>query len=414
MLTGTQVRVRFAKQRVIPVYLPTDDRAWLGVAERLLEQFRGREGTTRSTLEEETDAIFGGAQNQPVYQGLARLLEDRCEFEVQAVGAPDELRRLTFEAAARHRQNITEPFARLKVLEEVGLALRQSAEAIDRSLFADLKSEQKLVSFQDISAARLLERYNVALAQAVLLRSTRVQVKLTGLTPSRCRQICRRIKFHRLVCDIETRGGSDLTIRLDGPLSLFSATQKYGLQLALFLPAILACPSFELTSDVRWGAQRKEKTFLLTQDDGLVASGPDPGQYVPPEMAMFVELFRKKITDWDLAEEGEMFRLGNHFWVPDYRLTERASGRIVYLEVLGFWRRSSLEVYLERLRRDAKMPFVLAVSDQLHVEEAALDGLPVWIHRFRNMPLPDEIVRLAGEVLKAIPAKTTGAAPDVA
>ncbi len=143
---------------------------------------------------------------------------------------------------------------------------------------------------------------------------------------------------------------------------------------------------------------------MLTHHDGLTASGPDQGQYVPPELGMFVELFRKKIADWELAEEGEIFRLGNHFWVPDFRLTERAGGRIVYLEVLGFWRRSSLDVYLDRLRREAKTPFVLAVSDQLHVEEAALDGLPVWIHRFHNMPLPDEIARLAREVLAAVPA----------
>jgi predicted nuclease of restriction endonuclease-like RecB superfamily len=404
MLTGTQVRVRFAKQRVIPVYLPTDDPDWLAVAERLLDQFRGREGSTRSALEEETDTLFGNAPNQPVYQGLARLLEDRCEFAVQAVGEPDELRRLTFEAAALRRQIPTEPFDRRVILEQVGLPLGQTAEAIDQALFADLKSEQKLASFQDISAVRLLERYNVALAQAVVIRSTRVQIKLQGITPARCRQLCRRVKFHRLVCDIEARGGAELILRLDGPLSLFSATQKYGLQLALFLPAILACPSFELTAEVRWGAQRKEKTFVLTQSDGLKASGPDQGQYVPPELAMFVELFRKKIADWDLAEEGEIFRLGNHFWVPDFRLTERTSGRIVYLEVLGFWRRSSLDAYLERLRRDAKTPFVLAVSDQLHVEEAALDGLPVRIHRFHNMPLPDEIARLAREVLAAVPA----------
>jgi uncharacterized protein len=404
MLTGTQVRVRFAKQRVIPVYLPPDDPEWLAVAERLLDQFRGREGSTRSALEEETDAIFGNAQNQPVYQGLARLLEDRCEFAVQAVGEPDELRRLTFEAAARRRQQASGPFDRRSVLEEIGLPLGQTAEAIDQALFADLKSEQKLVSFEDISAVRLLERYNVALAQAILLRSSRVQVKLQGITPARCRQLCRRVKFHRLVCDIETRGGTELVLRLDGPLSLFSATQKYGLQLALFLPAILACSSFELTAEVRWGAQRREKTFVLTQAEGLKASGPDQGQYVPPELAMFVELFRKKVADWDLAEEGEIFRQGNHYWVPDFRLTERASGRIVYLEVLGFWRRSSLELYLERLRRDAKTPFILAVSDQLHVEETALDGLPVWIHRFHNMPLPDEIARLAREVLAAVPA----------
>lgn len=403
MLTGTQVRVRFAKQRVIPVYLPTDDPSWQAVAERLLDQFRGREGTTRGALAEETDALFGGAANQPVYQGLARLLEDRCEFAVQACGEPEELRRLTFEAAAHRRKNASLPFDRRTILEGIGLPLEQPAEAIDQSLFADLKSEQKLVRFQDISAVRLLERYNVALAQAIILRSTQVEVGLQGITPARCRQLCRRIKFHRLVCEIESRG-QELILRLDGPLSLFSATQKYGLQLAMFLPAVLACPRFELKAEVRWGVQRKEKTFVLTHTDGLVASGTDPGQYVPPELALFVDLFRKKVAHWDLAEEGEIFRLGNHYWVPDFRMTERKSGRVVYLEVLGFWRRSSLDIYLERLRRDATIPFVLAVSDQLHVEEGALDGLPVWIHRFRNMPLPDEIARLAGEVLAAVPA----------
>ncbi len=258
MLTGTQVRVRFAKQRVIPVYLPIDDPDWLAAAERLLDQFRGREGSTRSALEDETDALFGNAPNQPVYQGLARLLEDRCEFAVQAVGEPEELRRLTFEAAARARQKADAAFDRRTVLEEIAQPLGQTAEAIDQALFADLKSEQKLVSFEDISAKRLLERYNVALAQAILLRSSRVLVKLQGITPARCRQLCRRVKFHRLVCDIETRG-PNLILRLDGPLSLFSATQKYGLQLALFLPAILACPNFELTAEVRWARSARKR-----------------------------------------------------------------------------------------------------------------------------------------------------------
>ena len=31
------------------------------------------------------------------------------------------------------------------------------------------------------------------------------------------------------------------TLQIDGPLSLFSATNKYGLQMALFLPSLLAC-----------------------------------------------------------------------------------------------------------------------------------------------------------------------------
>ena len=70
------------------------------------------------------------------------------------------------------------------------------------------------------------------------------------------------------------------------------------------------------------------------------------------------------------------------------------------LEVLGFWRRSSAEKHLERLRRHASEPFLLAVSDQLHIDDAELEGLPAGIHRFRQMPLPDEVARLAEEMLR--------------
>jgi hypothetical protein len=46
------------------------------------------------------------------------------------------------------------------------------------------------------------------------------------------------------------------------------------------------------------------------------------------------------------------------------------------------------------------MPFLLAVSDQLHIEDAALESLPAGIHRFRQMPLPDEVARLAIELIQ--------------
>src|SRR5262249_43018519 len=155
---------------------------------------------------------------------------------------------------------------------------------------------------------------------------------------------------------------------LDGPLSLFSATQKYGLQLALFLPAVLLCRDFELRAELRWGAQRKPKRFQLSPSDGLVSHFLDHGMDVPPGVAIFTELFRKKVTDWEIAEEIDVLPLGDGFWVPDYRLRHRASGKTVLLEVLGFWRRASAEKHLERLRQHARMPFLLAVSEQLHIE----------------------------------------------
>jgi predicted nuclease of restriction endonuclease-like RecB superfamily len=291
-------------------------------------------------------------------------------------------------------------FDRDAVLKQVADELGLTPEAVEQGLFADLKSEQRLVKFKDISAEHLLQRYNLALAQAVLLRATRVHVTIRNEPPQRYRQLLRRVKFHRLLCEVERLGPQSIRLHLDGPLSLFSATQKYGVQLAVFLPAILLCRSFELKAELRWGPQRKPKTFLLTAGDGLVSHYPDHGMYTPPELGMFVEAFRRRITDWELVEESELFPLGDGFWVPDFRLIHKETGQIVLFEVLGFWRRSSVELHLERLRQHVQEPFLLAVSDQLHIEEAELEGLPAGIHRFRNMPLPDEVARLGNELLE--------------
>jgi uncharacterized protein len=411
MLTGKMVRVRYARDRIIPHYINVAELAWQETAERLLELFRGQEGKTRGELEEEQREAFGDDPGQLVHQGLVKLLEDRCEFEVTSAHPPEELRAAVFRVSAQRRKDTTlamgspandddlrnavAAFDRAAVLLEVSTPLGLTPEAVDQGLFADLKSEQRLTKFKDLTAERLLQRYNLALAQAVLLRSTGVHVIIRTEPPQRYRQLLRRVKFHRLVCEVERLGPDAFQMNLDGPMSLFSATQKYGLQLAMFLPAVLLCRDFELKAELRWGTQRKLKTFLVTPGDGLVSHYPDQGMYTPPELAMFVELFRKRIAEWELVEETELLPLGEGFWAPDFRLVHKETGSVVLLEVLGFWRRSSAEKHLERLRQHVREPFLLAVSDQLHIDEAELEGLPAGIHRFRNMPLPDEVARLA-------------------
>jgi predicted nuclease of restriction endonuclease-like RecB superfamily len=418
MLTSKLVRVRFARQRIVPVYIDPAEVRWQLAAEQLLDLFRGQEGRTRGEFEAEIDEAFGASAGQVVHRGLAKLLEDRCEFEVVSGQPPERIREVVFRLAARERAgSMLQPVAAETPVETVGyhalsgtfdrdaalrlaaLELEMTPEAVEQGLFADLKSEQRLTRFKDTTAERLLNRYNVALAQAVLLRSTQVRVTIRKEKPARYRQLLRLAKFHRLICEAGRAESDGCRLILDGPLSLFSATQKYGLQLALFLPAILLCRDFDLEADVRWGAQRKEKLFTLSSEDGLVSHAADTGTYVPPELGMFVELFRKRIPEWEIAEEAEVYPLGDGFWVPDFRLTHRVSGRHVLLEVLGFWRRNSAERHLERLRKHAPSPFLLAVSDQLHIGDAALEDLPAHIHRFRQMPLPDEVAKLANEMV---------------
>ncbi len=404
MLTGKMVRVRYARNRIVPCYLDVSSPEWLETADRLLGLFRNQEGRRRGEMEEELRETFGDDPGQLVHQGLAKLVEDRCEFEVVSGHPPEALRERVFEAAALERQRPAEvgvrEFDRAAVLARIAAELQMEPGQVEEGLFADLKSEQRLIRFRDLSPERLLDRYNVALAQSVLLRSTKVTVLVRNEPPQRYRQLFRLLKFHRLICEVERTAPECYRLQLDGPLSLFAATQKYGLQLALFLPALLLCRDFDLEAELRWGPQRKPKTFTLTAGEGLRSHLADTGTYVPDEMRMFVELFRKRIEEWEIAEEPEVYPLGDGFWVPDFRLTERATGRVVLLEVLGFWRRASAERHLARLREHARQPFLLAVSDQLRIDDAELEGLPAGVHRFRQMPLPDEVARLAEEVAR--------------
>ena len=98
MLTGKMVRVRYARDRIVPHYLNTADPGWLEVAERLLELFRGQEGRTRGELEEDQREAFGDDPGQLVHQGLVKLLEDRCDFETVSGHPPEELRDKVEEA----------------------------------------------------------------------------------------------------------------------------------------------------------------------------------------------------------------------------------------------------------------------------------------------------------------------------
>src|SRR5207237_286502 len=117
MLTGKLVCVRFNRDRIIPRYIDVKDPAWLDAAGQFLELFRGRDGGTRGELEEEQREVIGDDPSQLVHQGLVKLLEDRCEFEVVSGKPPEELREAVFQAATTARKAGT--FDRDAILRQV-------------------------------------------------------------------------------------------------------------------------------------------------------------------------------------------------------------------------------------------------------------------------------------------------------
>ena len=417
MLTGDLVRVRTSKERVIPLYLNRASPQWLEAAESLLLIFREGVGMTRGEIEEEIDDLFGGGGKATlVHRGLAKVLEDRAEFEVVADVPPDLIRDKVFTAAAVHRQQLKmerpaqEPkpgqslrpsFRRDEVLSAVAGDLKITPETLLKGLFADLRDENRMLKFEDMTAQRLIDRYNVALAQAVLLRSVRVEAEIRDEGPARYRQLFRRLKFHRLMYRVQGSMSEGYTLHIDGPLSLFSATTKYGLQMALFLPALLHCHDYRLDAELRWGPRREPRSFHLDASTGLMSHQLDSGMYVPAEVPAFVERFRQVAPSWELSECTEVIELGREgVWVPDYRAVHKATGLDVFVEVVGFWKKASLDRLLRLLPRLGPARFVLLISEKLKVDEEALVDLPGPILRFREIPSAPELAALLETFVK--------------
>ena len=400
MLTGNLVRVRTSKARVIPLYLNRDDPSWMEVAESLLLIFREGVNTSRGEIESEIEEMLGDDPKTLAHRGLAKVLEDRAEFEMVAEVPPEELREKVFAAAAAERLKLKvegrrESFSRDAVLGRVAAEIGLEPAKVASSLFADLKDEARMLAFDDLSAERLVDRYNVALAQAVLLRSTRLTAEVRREKPARYRQLFRWLKFHRLLYRVEGSMASGYTLHIDGPLSLFSATKKYGLQMAMFLPALLLCEDFRLDADLEWGPRRELRSFHLESADGLISHYQDAGTYTPPELNAFLERFRQVAPAWEVSEATDVIELGREgIWVPDYRFVHQASGTDVFVDVLGFWKRSSLERLVNLLPKYGPPRYLLAISEKLKVDEEALGEIPGPILRFKEIPNAVEMATL--------------------
>ena len=94
-------------------------------------------------------------------------------------------------------------------------------------------------------------------------------------------------------------------------------------------------------------------------------------------------------------------------WVPDYRFVHNASGTDVFIEVLGFWKRSSLERLTRLLPLHGPPRFVLAISDRLKVDEEVLQDLPGPILRFKEIPNASDLATLLDTFVGEAKADTT-------
>ncbi len=405
MLTSDLLLTRSEGPYIFPRYIKVDAPRYIRLAEDLINIFVQHQGKTRRELTAALDRYAEDSTDYRIQRGLAKLLaDDRCEFTQQSVAPPAEIRHRLFTLAREHhpvvlQPDLIHPVTKDDLLVEVATEYKTDPEQIAWALYADLAENHLLSTFDPPSPDWLLQRYNVALAQALLYRCIQMKLSVYRNIPSRYKQLFKFIKFYRLMHTITGDLDSGYEVTLDGPVSLFHLSQKYGLQMATFLPALLLCNRWKMEAEIVMG-DGTQRYFPLDENAGLISHYNDGTLYDSLLEKTFAQRFAQTESDWQMEREVEVINLKDTVFIPDFAF-RHADGRTALMEIVGFWRPEYLEKKFMKLRRAGREDMVIAISANLKVSEEDLDNVPGSVFFFKTRIDPKEVIARLEQVGEA-------------
>jgi predicted nuclease of restriction endonuclease-like RecB superfamily len=371
-----------------------------------LEAARVCVGKRREELEEAWEALGTDASPKlfKLAAGLKKLAADACAFEAEASVDPVEIRRVLFTHAseARRTRGEDEPFDRAKILGEAARILGQEPEDVERALFADLRSEHVLRAAPVVDADGLVEAWELGQAQAVLLVAVRVTCEIGGSSPGLVRAFFSKLKFHQLLFSAERRDDG-FRVVIDGPYSMFDAVTKYGLRLALVLPALRALEHWSLVADVRWGKEREPLVFRMTSEGDGESALADPALHMSDEVRELADAINAGDGGWRAKPATAILDVpGQGVCIPDLELTRKGARQPVYVEVLGYWSRDAVFRRVELAERGLGERVIFAVSSRLRVSAEVLGPeLESALYVYKGKMSPRAVIEHAARISSA-------------
>jgi len=394
MLTAGLIRVRTHKKTITPSYLKPDAPKILDVSRELIDLYGMAvdESWTREALESAVKELSGDRTDHKAIKGLARIIEDTCEFSTESEIPPMELRSKLFSMVAKNPTRKSAYAAYSEVASNYGV----DVDKIKEALYSDRKQEHRIVS-TGVPAGGvdwLINRYNVALIQSLLLRCEELTVDLDEPSAERLRQLFRHTRFRGLMYRIEPREGG-FTLHLDGPTSLLKLSTRYGMALANWFPALLLQSNpWEMRATIRWTKRRLRKELRVSSTLGLSSHVKDTGAYQSRTSEWLEERWGSLDTDWKISREASPINLnGESVVVPDFSF--HRDGRTAHLEIVGIWRRAWLKGRIKQLKSYSPGNLVLAVSTKLAGSKESLARFPGQVIYFKEViPTKDLIEAL--------------------
>jgi len=319
-----------------------------------------------------------------IVRGFYALLERRSVFEQlnmssSSIATPMLIRQKLFEESSKQGLALSNS-QRQDIIQQIATQMHISSDAVETIMWSDKDENLILTQFDHISTKDLILWYNLSLFQTLLFKCTRLEFYVKG--GLYWKQVLRNVKKYGLMYNLEyyskdTSGKKEeeedsIKCILEGPLSLFKMTDRYGTSMAKLLPSIVGTPTWKINGSIVKKtddgqkiysfelSNENTKEFLRSTIDSTYQNNADIGNddyvYDSSTEAAFAKRFYQHFDQndkfgWKIFREPDPLIADGKAMIPDF-LFERF-GRKVYFEIVGFWTKE----YLERKAAKLKVLF---------------------------------------------------------
>jgi uncharacterized protein len=174
-------------------------------------------------------------------------------------------------------------------------------------------------------------------------------------------QVFRKIKQLGLIYSIH-----DGKISLEGPISLFKLTEKYGSAFARLLSTVMKATRWSLKACISRKTFQGKRIYEFTLDHTrrpIFGTELETAE-IDFDSAIENEFYQLGFKGWTVQREPTVLKAGQYAFIPDFSL-ER-NGTRIYVEIIGFWTPEYLRHKIEKLNLlQEKESMILLVNRSL-------------------------------------------------
>src|ERR687897_2059473 len=261
MLTLQLLRVRTRNGAIFPLFCTKEED--VALAKKIIQEFEQtwKNKEKKAALEDRISAIeeSDAGSDYKLVRGFFALLERRCRFKSRDSNSendgeknssssastvpiidPPRIRKAVFEESSKRGFALTE-LERREIADSVASKLHLSSqEVVLKAMWSDLDDNLILDHFDAIDSEALVGWYNLSLIQTLLFNCTKLDFYISGgLNWKRVLRSVKRLGLMYHLQQPQQQQENRIICSLEGPLSLFKLTDRYGTLLAKLLPSII-------------------------------------------------------------------------------------------------------------------------------------------------------------------------------